>query len=121
MRAFADLLDTTAAATDDVTNRNLTTLATVKTALKIANTDSDTLISALIPRATALIVAGCRLARDAAGAKPTFARETLRATQGDKRLTAQLLGIATRTIYRKLAEERGASGDVTDDDDDPGA
>ncbi len=33
-------------------------------------------------------------------------RETLRATQGDKRLTAQLLGIATRTIYRKLADER---------------
>ena len=80
MRAFADLLDTTTAATDDATNRNLTALATVKTALKIANTDSDTLISALVPRATALIVAGCRLARDAAGAKPTFARETLRAT-----------------------------------------
>jgi two-component system response regulator HydG len=51
----------------------------------------------------------------------TVIRETLRATQGDKRLTAQLLGIATRTIYRTLAEERGASGDVTDDDDDPGA
>ncbi|MDP3276978.1 MAG: sigma-54 dependent transcriptional regulator [Deltaproteobacteria bacterium] len=33
-------------------------------------------------------------------------RETLRMTQGDKRLTAQLLGIATRTIYRKLAEVR---------------
>ncbi|MEI8256496.1 MAG: sigma-54 dependent transcriptional regulator [Deltaproteobacteria bacterium] len=37
-------------------------------------------------------------------------RETLRATGGDKRLTAQLLGIATRTIYRKLAEEREAAG-----------
>ncbi len=49
----------------------------------------------------------------------TVIRETLRATQGDKRLTAQLLGIATRTIYRKLAEERGASGEVTDDDDEP--
>jgi molybdate transport system substrate-binding protein len=35
-------------------------------------------------------------------------RETLRVTHGDKRLTAQLLGIATRTIYRKLAEERDA-------------
>src|SRR5664279_2918181 len=34
----------------------------------------------------------------------TVIRETLRATQGDKRLTAQLLGIATRTIYRKLAD-----------------
>jgi two-component system response regulator HydG len=30
--------------------------------------------------------------------------ETLRLTNGDKRLTAQLLGIATRTIYRKLDE-----------------
>ncbi len=29
-------------------------------------------------------------------------RETLAATRGDKRLTAQLLGIATRTIYRKI-------------------
>jgi DNA-binding NtrC family response regulator len=31
-------------------------------------------------------------------------RETLRATQGDKSLAAQLLGISTRTIYRKLGE-----------------
>jgi two-component system, NtrC family, response regulator HydG len=29
-------------------------------------------------------------------------QETLRHTKGDKRLAAQLLGIATRTIYRKL-------------------
>ncbi|MBN2528240.1 MAG: sigma-54-dependent Fis family transcriptional regulator [Deltaproteobacteria bacterium] len=29
-------------------------------------------------------------------------RETLRHTKGDKKLAAQLLGIATRTIYRKL-------------------
>ncbi len=29
-------------------------------------------------------------------------RETLAATKGDKKLTAQLLGIATRTIYRKI-------------------
>jgi len=28
--------------------------------------------------------------------------ETLRRTEGDKKLTAQLLGIATRTVYRKL-------------------
>ncbi len=39
--------------------------------------------------------------------------ETLRHTGGDKRLAAQLLGIATRTVYRKLegekvAKERGA-------------
>ena len=30
--------------------------------------------------------------------------ETLKMTRGDKRLAAQLLGIATRTIYRKLAD-----------------
>jgi two-component system response regulator HydG len=29
-------------------------------------------------------------------------RETLRQTRGDKTLAAQLLGIATRTIYRKI-------------------
>ena len=29
-------------------------------------------------------------------------QETLRLTKGDKRLAAQLLGIATRTIYRKI-------------------
>jgi two-component system response regulator HydG len=33
--------------------------------------------------------------------------ETLRHTKGDKRLAAQLLGIATRTIYRKLEGESG--------------
>jgi len=32
-------------------------------------------------------------------------RETLRFTEGDKRRAAQLLGIATRTIYRKLDAE----------------
>ena len=32
----------------------------------------------------------------------TMIRETLRFTRGDKRLAAQLLGIAIRTIYRKL-------------------
>ncbi len=40
--------------------------------------------------------------------------ETLKHTRGDKRLAAQLLGIATRTIYRKLAEpdpEPSAEGD----------
>jgi len=35
--------------------------------------------------------------------------ETLRYTKGDKRLCAQLLGIATRTIYRKLGKERAAA------------
>ena len=33
--------------------------------------------------------------------------ETLRHTRGDKKLAAQLLGIATRTIYRKLETEEG--------------
>jgi two-component system response regulator HydG len=39
--------------------------------------------------------------------------ETLRHTKGDKRLAAQLLGIATRTIYRKL--EPTAPGDDGDE------
>ncbi len=44
-------------------------------------------------------------------------RETLRHTRGDKRLAATLLGIATRTIYRRLAEssdpvDRAASHDA---------
>jgi two-component system response regulator HydG len=34
-------------------------------------------------------------------------RETLRQTKGDKNLAAQLLGIAARTIYRKLERESG--------------
>ena len=34
-------------------------------------------------------------------------RETLRHTKGDKPLAAQLLGISTRTIYRKLGEGEG--------------
>jgi two-component system response regulator HydG len=29
-------------------------------------------------------------------------QQTLRITQGNKRLAAQLLGIATRTVYRKI-------------------
>jgi two-component system response regulator HydG len=40
--------------------------------------------------------------------------ETLRHTKGDKRLCAQLLGIATRTIYRKLESER-TDGDAPDE------
>jgi two-component system response regulator HydG len=34
---------------------------------------------------------------------------TLAHVGGDKRLCAQLLGIATRTIYRRLEEERGGT------------
>ncbi|NVB79632.1 MAG: sigma-54-dependent Fis family transcriptional regulator [Kofleriaceae bacterium] len=41
--------------------------------------------------------------------------ETLRHTRGDKRLTAKLLGIATRTIYRRLESTDGGSGEHTDD------
>jgi two-component system, NtrC family, response regulator HydG len=41
--------------------------------------------------------------------------ETLRHTKGDKRLAAQLLGIATRTIYRKL-EDPAAGGGVESND-----
>jgi len=36
--------------------------------------------------------------------------ETLKMTKGDKRLAARLLGIATRTIYRKLPNIPGAPG-----------
>jgi two-component system response regulator HydG len=39
--------------------------------------------------------------------------ETLRHTRGDKRLTAKLLGIATRTIYRRL---EATDPDAPDDD-----
>jgi two-component system response regulator HydG len=45
-------------------------------------------------------------------------RETLRHTKGDKRLAAKLLGIATRTIYRRLAEV--GEGDDTGHDDEAG-
>ncbi|HEX4454304.1 MAG TPA: sigma-54 dependent transcriptional regulator, partial [Kofleriaceae bacterium] len=41
--------------------------------------------------------------------------ETLRHTRGDKRLTAKLLGIATRTIYRRLEQPEGDAGDDGDD------
>jgi len=48
-------------------------------------------------------------------------QETLRHTGGDKRLAAKLLGIATRTIYRRLEEARGGSGDPEPDEgDEPG-
>jgi two-component system response regulator HydG len=47
---------------------------------------------------------------------------TLEHTGGDKRLAAQLLGIATRTIYRKLDAERETGRDPDLDEanaDDP--
>ncbi len=44
--------------------------------------------------------------------------ETLKHAKGDKRLAAQLLGIATRTIYRKLEAEGGeAEGEAEADGD----
>jgi two-component system, NtrC family, response regulator HydG len=45
--------------------------------------------------------------------------ETLRHTRGDKRLTAKLLGIATRTIYRRLeqtGDEPAGAGDDHDEE-----
>ncbi len=80
MRAFPDQLETVLAAASNTTARSLTTSANVKTALKIADAASDTLIDALIPRVSALVVSWCRLAADDAGSVPTFGRETLRAT-----------------------------------------
>jgi two-component system response regulator HydG len=44
-------------------------------------------------------------------------RETLRQTRGDKTLAAQLLGIAPRTIYRKL--DRDEEGRLVEPDDEP--
>jgi len=50
--------------------------------------------------------------------------ETLRHTRGDKRLAAKLLGIATRTIYRRLEEKHpdddGADAAGGDDGDEGG-
>jgi two-component system, NtrC family, response regulator HydG len=47
--------------------------------------------------------------------------ETLRHTKGDKRLAAQLLGIATRTIYRKLEAEGELPPPGDGDGDDEGS
>lgn len=80
MKSFCDLLETVTPASSSDAERNLTTATAVKTALRIATTDYDSLIGDLIPRVSQNIVNYCRLAKDAAGAEPTFARETLRAT-----------------------------------------
>lgn len=80
MRAFADLLETTTAAASTTAARDLTTAARVKSALKITASTDDALIAELITRYSAMVAAHCRLARDSAGAAPTFSRETLRAT-----------------------------------------
>jgi len=47
-------------------------------------------------------------------------QETLRMTGGDKKLAANLLGIHSRTIYRRLEEERAAH-DSEDGDEDAGS
>jgi two-component system response regulator HydG len=41
--------------------------------------------------------------------------ETLRQTKGDKNLAARMLGIAARTIYRKLAAEEEKTGPAVPD------
>jgi two-component system, NtrC family, response regulator HydG len=46
--------------------------------------------------------------------------ETLRHTRGDKRLAAKLLGIATRTIYRRLEERHPEDDAPGGDDAEPG-
>jgi two-component system response regulator HydG len=48
-------------------------------------------------------------------------RETLRHTRGDKRLAAKLLGIATRTIYRRLESAGGSAGQLAEDRDKNGS
>jgi two-component system response regulator HydG len=46
--------------------------------------------------------------------------ETLRHTRGDKNLAARMLGIAARTIYRKLAAENEAQK-AADESDESGS
>jgi DNA-binding NtrC family response regulator len=40
--------------------------------------------------------------------------ETLKATGGDKSLAAKILGVATRTIYRKLSQDKNNGEDRSD-------
>lgn len=81
----ADLLATTAAVASSGA-RWLTTRTNVKAAMRITNTDYDTLIDLLIPQASALIVGGCGLAVDKAGSIPSFGLETLVATYRERGL-----------------------------------
>lgn len=80
MRAFADLMETVTAAAATADARSLTTVAKVKTAARITDSNSDALLADLIPRASKLIVDDCLLAIDGAGSVSTFGRETLKAT-----------------------------------------
>ena len=73
----APMLEVTAAAASGAA-RMMTTAAKVQAVLGI---DTDTaLIEAMIERVSALAAARCGLARDVAGAMPTFGTETLRGT-----------------------------------------
>ena len=61
----------------------------------------DVIVQASAPPPTALTVTIGTPLEEIEG---RLIRETLRHTKGDKPLAAQLLGISTRTIYRKLGE-----------------
>jgi len=61
----------------------------------------DVIVQASSPAPTALTVTIGTPLEEVEG---RLIRETLRQTKGDKPLAAQLLGISTRTIYRKLGE-----------------
>jgi two-component system response regulator HydG len=61
----------------------------------------DVIVQASAPAPTALSVTIGTPLEEIEG---RLIRETLRHTKGDKPLAAQLLGISTRTIYRKLGE-----------------
>jgi two-component system response regulator HydG len=61
----------------------------------------DVIVQASSPPATALTVT---IGTPLEEVENRLIRETLRHTKGDKPIAAQLLGISTRTIYRKLGE-----------------
>jgi two-component system, NtrC family, response regulator HydG len=93
-------------------------------------TRGDTLDESLLPREIALQSAGPGAGAGTHGGHGALSfpigtplaeiemcviRETLRHTDGDKRLAAKLLGIATRTIYRRLEAPADAGGGRDDD------
>ena len=51
-------------------------------------------------------------------AELTLLRETLAATHGDKNLAAKILGVATRTVYRKLSALDPQTSDADSGPDD---
>jgi two-component system response regulator HydG len=61
----------------------------------------EALVQASAPAPSALTIA---MGTPLEEVESRLIRETLRHTKGDKSLAAQLLGISTRTIYRKLGE-----------------